>query len=141
MPASQTPSVPGLEVALKVWSADLEQALEARAGRPLDLEREPDFEELTASYLKEHFQVTDGNGAPAPPNLLGVELELKDAWLYFEVPLAQPAKAQLQNSFFFELSDEQVNTLLIGRGEERTSIDLSRERPMAPLGREFGCTP
>ena len=77
-----------LEVALRVYPLDLEKALTLHAARRISIDDEPEVDALIAAYLKDRFRVTGADGKPASIEWVGRELSVKDAWLYFEMPLS-----------------------------------------------------
>ena len=126
-----------LEVALRLAPEDLEAVLSLRESRKLVLEREPhkELEKLCAAYLSETFRIEpkieDGL------ELVGLELEAREVWLYFELPVSSPAtEAVLVVEILMELHAQQLNTVYVRSGESRRAVTfstVSRSRPLRDL--------
>ncbi len=126
-----------LEVALKVWPPDLQRALERRLDRDVDLDRDPDIERQIAGYTAEVFRVRTAHGDPVPLEWVGMELDLRDGWLYFELSIpGGPSGIEISNRAFFELEVDQVNTVNVripdpaGQAPpRRVTLTLTPDRP------------
>ncbi len=81
------------EVAMRLRIADTEDALSAAAGRRVSLESDDEAVRLLQEYLKQHFSVTRTSGQQCLLHWVGMELELHDAWVYFE---AEPRSDELR---------------------------------------------
>ena len=60
---------------------------------------------------------------------VGQEIELKQAWLYFEVREIEPGQIwQLRNQIFHELNEDQINQInaRIGKHYKRASLTLNQ---------------
>lgn len=140
--AEYNPETHSLEVALRVLPADLERALELRLGRDIDLDREPELERWTREYVAERFVVRDRRGAVIGEQWVGMELDLRDAWLFFELPLPDgTAGVEISNRVFFELEETQVNSINVrlpaastaGRRRALRTLTLSADHPSETL--------
>ena len=119
-----------LEVALRVHPLDLEKALMRREGERVDLDRTADIDRHLAAYVQEVFLVKTSAGAPCRVTWVGKEVTLKDAWLYFEVPLPADARQfTLSNRTFFELQEDQSNTMTLRLGAQRRTLRCTRAAP------------
>lgn len=117
------------EIALQVNPVDLEQALRRIANRPIDLDRSPGLDGLIQDYLSRTFVVRQSDGRRAKLLWVGHEVDLKDAWLYFEVPLdTGPAQATFGAGYFFELLPDQANTINFRWGTSRQSLTFTAEQ-------------
>ena len=115
-----------LEVALQVNPVDLEQALRLISNRPIDLDKTKGIELLLRDYIERSFVVREADGTRAKLKWVGHEVDLKDAWLYFEVPLkAGPENATFGAGLFFELLPDQANTINFRVGETRKSLTFT----------------
>ena len=102
------------EVTLRVFSDDLELALKRRAGREVKLDRTKDAEQLVLAYLRDTFEIKNGDGEAKALKWVGMELRAGVAWLYVEAEMPEGlAGARLRDQLFFELFDEQVNTVSV----------------------------
>lgn len=76
------------EVAMRLSIADLEDALSAIQNRRVSVESDPARERLVKAYLTKHFSIGHKSDDECVLHWVGMELELHDAWIYFEVELA-----------------------------------------------------
>ena len=80
------------EVAMKLRIADLQDAISARQGKRVRVDGDGDgdgFANAVLDYLAENFSATFAEEQKCRLRWVGLELELHDAWLYFE---AEPVK-------------------------------------------------
>lgn len=123
-----------LEIALKVWPIDLEEALENETKRSLDLDKTEDIDELIVAYLQSHFVFRQEDGTAAGIEWLGKEVSVKSAWLYFEIPLEQsPEGMVVENTLFFEHLQDQVNLLQYRTGRRRMTLRFAIDKPKQQL--------
>lgn len=102
------------EVTLRVFADDLELALKRRAGREVKLDRTKDADQLVLAYLRDTFEIKNGGGEAKALKWVGMELRAGLAWLYVEAEMPEGlAGARLRDQLFFELFDEQVNTVSV----------------------------
>jgi hypothetical protein len=127
-----------LEVALHVTPADLETTLTRSLGRSIRLDREPDLESLLRAHVQEHFQVLDAQGVAAPLSWIGMESELRDVWLYFELDL----EGDLHEKILFvdllaNVQDDYLSTVTL-RAEDASprSLRFDRKTQSLPLKTE-----
>ena len=118
-----------LEIALQVNPVDLEQALRRIADRPVDLDRSAGIDRLMQKYLRRSFIAKEADGKPAKLVWVGHEVDLKNAWLYFEVPLKKgPENVTFGVAFFLELLPDQTNTINFRVGKLRKSLTFTAEQ-------------
>lgn len=124
-----------IEVALRVFPDDLELALrEASGDDELVLERAENLAALVAEYLREAFVLTRAAGDAAPLRWVGLELNVKEAWLYFE--LLAPGEldgVSLTNRLFFEVRPSQINSVVLSIANEVRSLSFTLADPTQPL--------
>ncbi len=131
--AKYNPATGHLEIALRTRPEDLEAALAQYLGRRLILEREEGLEEHLAAYLSEVFELHCGE-RKSTLQWLGIELETKQVWLYFE--LAAPAdfgNCRLANRVFFALSKRQINTVVLDTADDHRTLTFTVENPTYEL--------
>lgn len=122
-----------LQVACRLDSFDLEFALSLREERMVSLDRTEDVEALVEAYTRESFGL-EVDGRRREFEWVGMELDLRDAWLYFEFPgLAEWTGARVTQGLLFDVSPEQENLLTLRVGEGRHSVQLTPEHPSAEL--------
>lgn len=103
-----------LEVALELNPAELEQAMELRWNRNVDLDA-ADAEALVARYTEEVFKVFR-RGKPALFKWVGQELGITSGWLYFQFEeIDGLSSLMVENRFLVEVAQnndgEQLNTI------------------------------
>ncbi|MCA9713838.1 MAG: hypothetical protein KC468_03980 [Myxococcales bacterium] len=122
------PRTGALEVALRLIPEDLARALNRSAGRPVDLDDPGAREAPTRAYVARSFLVTrprspGGPPRPVAPRWLGMEVTIKEVWLYFAFALApEAARVTLLNRALFELEPQQINTVDARVGSRRASL-------------------
>jgi hypothetical protein len=103
-----------LEITVKIFTDDLELALENRYIEPMRLgdEREHDMaDEWIEEYLLEKMQI-DVDNKPVTLKYLGKEVELDLTYCYLEVPLVTDFhQMAVTNKLLFEEFDEQANII------------------------------
>ena len=105
-PAEQT-----LEVSLRVFTDDLESALSKdNGGKTIRVTDDAAADPFIRNYLSRHFAVVDAANRRKPVNLLGKEIMVDVAWIYFEVREVESLSGKrLQNAVLTELFDDQIN--------------------------------
>ena len=110
-----------VEIVLRVYADDLENALSQHAKRQVKLDpatanKDKRVAETVVAYLRDSFQLKDKAGRAVRLNWVGMEWQTDMYWLYVEGKMpAVPANsnalegAQLKNKVFNELFDDQVN--------------------------------
>ena len=103
-----------LEVALELNPTELEQAMELRWNRDIDLD-EADAESLVARYAEEVFKVIS-HDEPADFTWVGQELGIASGWLYFQFEDIDGLSSLIvENRFLVEVAQdnqsEQLNTI------------------------------
>ena len=131
-----------LEVALRVHAIDLERVIRVRTGKNLNLDDTKDVEKAVIAYLTENFIVgrefekpKSGRSQkvlkPQKMEWVGMEVEIKYAWLYFEVPLKEGIEGtRFSNTMFFEHLTNQANTINLKHGKQRTSVVSTKGKPL-----------
>lgn len=111
------------EIAIRLFTDDLESALSKRSGRRIRMDVTPSAEELTLAYVREVFEVVGADGQPRALSWVGAEATVNTVWVYLEAKMPGGlAGARVVNRIFFELFDDQVNTVNVRQGEERASL-------------------
>lgn len=116
-----------LEIALRVFADDFEDALGAFAKRKISLEKTPpaELDKLIPAYVAERFTIKASDGTLAAHRWIG--RELKDAenelWFYFEVPLPAGVEgAKILHAVLTEHFRDQLNSVLIRDGERKVTL-------------------
>jgi hypothetical protein len=124
-----------IEVSCKVFTDDIEKALEKKTGRPYHITsaQDPVIAAALASYLHDHLGISFDNKA-VTLKYLGYELEKEAVWSYLEGSVgAIPKTAQISNSVLYDFSGEQINLVHITVHGERRSTKLVNPEAKAKL--------
>lgn len=127
-----------LEVALKVFTDDLENALSRfTKTKVVYNSASAAQQEQLYTYLQSKLSFELAKGKPLKYKLLGSEAETDAVWMYVEVPVKGNALAQLyiKNAVLTEVFDDQMNivnlnykgkteSMLLQRGEEVKKISF-----------------
>ena len=122
-----------LEVALRVWPIDLEKVLRLKHQQAVDLDKTENVDELIVAYLLASFLVQKGDGDPIQIEWVGKEIDAKHAWLYFEIPVDDPADLLITNRVCFEAVPDQENTILFRHDSRQLSLRFTHDRAKAKL--------
>ena len=123
-----------LEVALRVFPDDLEDCLRKNYGDELRLDS-PGIDQKIQDYLGKTFRLCAPDGSlivsskkkkTTKPTIswVGKEVEVKTAWLYFEVKLSD-VPFEIENRILFDFFEDQVNTVVTRRGKQRQTRQYS----------------
>jgi len=123
------PQTESLEITLKLFTTDIEQALEAQGTGSLFLGEEKEAKEADRyiqTYLAQHLQLKV-DGELKQYDFLGKEVELDVVWCYVEV-LAVPELKELEikNTLLIEFFEEQQNVVQIKVGNQKKSALLRK---------------
>ena len=105
-----------LEVAVKVFTDDLETALSTKHKTKIILSKTDKIESLVANYVKEKLQIRTSKGTEIGLRYIGREAENDVAWLYLEsaeVPVTDLKKLTITNRILTEIFNDQMNILTL----------------------------
>lgn len=132
------PKTKSLEIAVKIFTNDLEEALEGigapklRMGTPRE---DKSTDTLLCRYLLNRLKITAGEKA-LKMVFLGKEYEDDATWCYLEVTqMARPTSLRVENHILLEWFDDQSNlihldvegdkkSLLLRKGQESGKVDF-----------------
>jgi hypothetical protein len=122
-----------LEITMKVFTDDLEFALEKAFGEREKIEMgvlsDPDQKDKFHRYFAQHFTL-NANGRPLQAMFIGAETDLDLSYIYFEYPNFQPFNSlDITNDMFLELYEEQVNILHLKMAGWNQTISFDILRP------------
>lgn len=128
-----------LELSVRVFTDDLENALSRSAGRrisidPATMSKTPELADLAASYLSRALEIRNRQGRLLKLAWDGIEGQADVYWLYLQA--RQPAGIeglQLRNRIFFELFDDQVNIVNARNGSRRVGIMFESRDGFKPI--------
>jgi hypothetical protein len=136
-----------IEVAMRLHPVDLEAVLRQIEGKPVDLDKTKNIDQLIVSYLAANFRIIETGTAfekaekveaatkskadrkALKLHWVGKEIARKWAWVYFEFDI--PSRREnyvIANTVFFDRLDDQVNTVNFRDGERRWSKHFTIER-------------
>ena len=116
-----------VEMTFRLFADDLENALSKRSGKTFRLDRTPDAAAQTLAYIKERFELKNGEGEIKPLTWVGMEAKVDTVWVYVEAQMAEGLKgAEVRNRIFFELFDDQVNRVHIRYDGGKTDLVYKR---------------
>ena len=116
-----------LEIALRVFADDFEQALSARAGRKISLDRTPaaELDALAFAYVQDRFTIRLPSAAPAAPAWVGRELRdaTNELWLYLEAPLPGGVEGvRVRHALLAEIFPDQLNSVRVRAGSRQVTL-------------------
>lgn len=129
----------GYQVALKVDPNDLEEAVAFHSkNNNFKLDESEAVGKAIFAYLKTRFVATQPDktsnekkksGNALPLKWVGHEADVKEAWLYFEIPIkTDPSQLSLKNTILLEINERQVNLVTVIRGKQKKSYHFSKEK-------------
>lgn len=120
-----------LEVSLKVFNDDWQNALDHRLGKPVNIGSKneyPKLDSLVSAYLFEGFKVKV-NEEGKKLNIIGREIEGEATWIYMYVDEVKDMKSiEVQNKLLTEMFDEQRNVVQLIIGKTNKSALLTKSR-------------
>ena len=114
-----------LEVALKLYTDDLEKTLSEMAVKPVLVNQSPEVQKQLEVYLNNNFRVELPQNQGLAQKFIGFEKQGDAHWLYLEIPLKQNQleQARLRNQVLIKTFPDQTNmTNLEINGKKRTII-------------------
>lgn len=123
-----------VEVAIRVFADDLEEALTRRSGHRVRLETASDFDELALAYVASTLKLVAPDGEPLTLRWIGKEASVDVVWLYVEAPMSSNLDGSvLENTLFFDLFEDQVNTVNLKDGKRRATLTFSTGDGAKPI--------
>lgn len=132
------------QVAIKVDPNDLEEAVAFHSkNNKFKLDESDASGKAIFAYLKTRFVATQPaknstekkkSDDTIPLKWVGYEADVKEAWLYFEIPLkTDPSSLSLKNTILLEINEKQVNLVTVIRGKQKKSYHFSKEQPQVTI--------
>ena len=112
-----------LEISMRVFTDDLENALAVHHKKPLQsLEKIDSVDKKINSYLRNYFQIRTG-GKMLPFKLIGYENETDVTWIYMEIlSAAKISSLEVKNIVMTEIFDDQSNILNFFNGNDKKTL-------------------
>ncbi len=118
------------EISVRIFTDDLENALEKYANTRFDLIQslnDSSVQKILESYMLSHFVVKQ-YGKPVPLNFLGSEPDEDVIWSYLESPpVENPASIWVRNTLLLDLFDDQVNLVHLVIGQNTRSRKYNQD--------------
>jgi hypothetical protein len=112
-----------VEVAVQVFSHDLENILSRRSGRSVRLNKTPDANQLTLAYFREAFTLKNRDGEEKTFAWVGMQQKTDAVWLYLEAKMPEGLDgAEVRNRIFFDLLEDQVNLVHVKFEAKKTDL-------------------
>ncbi|MDX5443685.1 MAG: hypothetical protein LPJ89_07900 [Hymenobacteraceae bacterium] len=115
------------EVALKVFTDDLQAALSRKTGKEVKLKNSPETQAQIEQYLKQHFWLEVKNGIKHTGTVIGFEEEADVTWIYFEIKAPAARQFRWHNSVFVEQYPDQVNILNLSVNNKMHSLLFKKD--------------
>jgi hypothetical protein len=115
------------ELAIRVFNDDLERALSTGKEKDVRLETTADVDQQILRYVREHVTLADSSGQKVQWLWVGRETEVQSSWIYVEAAFDGPASGwQIADSLFFELFNDQVNSVNVVRDGKKGGLAFTR---------------
>ncbi|WP_419800950.1 DUF6702 family protein [Mucilaginibacter sp.] len=123
----QNPASHSLEISCRMFSDDLEKALEKQYHVELDVIKPKDktlVNKLISDYVKKRLLI-HADGKALSLNYVGYEIQEDGTWSYFEVKgIDPPRKLNVHDALLFEQHPEQINMMHVTVGGQRKSTKV-----------------
>ncbi len=115
-----------VEIALKLFTDDLENCVESKLGKVININKEGDYDQEIARYLNQLFSI-DINGNQQSIDYLGKEIEYDVTWCYLEVKnVVSITDITIRNEIFTHSLPDQKNLIQLSVGEFEESTILRK---------------
>ncbi len=125
-----------LQIITKIFTEDLEQALQARYNPSitLDSKKETETDEsFLKKYLIQKIKI-EVNGVPVVPMYIGKEYDIDIAKIYLEIEnVSELESIQIENKVLIDMFSEQQNIIHLTTPESRKSLILDKANPKGVL--------
>jgi hypothetical protein len=112
-----------LELAVRLFADDFEEALTKDAGRRVPVDKPELLTPAADAYLRKHFKVTAASGEAQQLVWSGVEVTATHVWLYADVALPGGLiGATFSVTFMHELFSDQLNSLQLRDGDFKQAL-------------------
>ncbi|MBS1636962.1 MAG: hypothetical protein JST26_13675 [Bacteroidetes bacterium] len=117
-----------MELSMKLFTGDLEDALRKTTGKPVDLLNPKDKAEMYAllrDYIKKRFTLKI-NGNISDIHLLGYEKEEDAVWIYMQTSkVKKPKTVDIDNSLLFDYLPQQIQIVHVTVGDSKQSAKVT----------------
>jgi hypothetical protein len=125
----------GLEVAMRIDTADLEAALKRRMKSPVDIDSMTDEQakKVLSRYLSDTIRLGDENALKPRVDWVGMENHPRHVWLFFELPLPTTKLTSLELTIntLLEVEPELQHVVVLDDNlGDRTVIATGLDKPI-----------
>lgn len=114
-----------LEVGIRLFPDDVEQALTAAEGRRVVIDNTASFQRALVKYLASTL-VVEAGGERAQWRYVGVDPMVNLLWVFVEADWSKPLKgATVTNRILLDVSGDQVNTVNLTDGNAKESLTFT----------------
>lgn len=125
------PDSQSIEITVRMFTDDLEQALEAQGTGRLFMATErqkASTETYVERYIKQHIAL-EMKGQSLAYTYIGQEIEAEHTWCYLEISeVASPSEMKIRNSLMLDIHDSQRNLVHVKVGDATKSLLLEKGR-------------
>ncbi len=125
-----------LQIITKVFTEDIEQALQARYSPSITLDSNKETERdenFLRKYLLQKIKIKV-NGKPVVLNYIGKEYDIDIAKIYFEIEnISELQSIEIENKVLIDMFSEQQNIIHLKTPDSRRSLILDKENPKGVL--------
>ena len=133
------PEIRKLEVVVRIHPEDLETAVRRQKGQSIQLEdREAEAE--VERYLRRTFRIRSRDQRPVEFEWVGLEINVRSAWVYFEVPLVGRLEGTVIINELLNHVPHQTNTVSIRDRERQASLKFTSANRFRGQTVKFGST-
>lgn len=134
--AELNPGTNNLEISMKVFSEDLEEALREDVDPDFELKasaRSAKMDSVIFNYISRHFSIYH-RGQKLKIESVGWELEQDIIFIYMQVrQMPVPKSLDVSNTLFFDRFDDQSNIVNVKVGQQMESVFLEADDPKKRL--------
>ena len=139
------------EVALQLPGLQIDDELSRLHERHINLETTDDAEQLLQKYIKSRFEVTGRGLDQCQLHWVGMEIDARNVWAYFEMELlssnaavgaasraSMPEGLNIDCRFLVDSLPGQVNLITLINGTHRATAQLTADQPMCKAVGDHG---
>ncbi len=136
------PDIRRFEVALQLPGLQIDEELSRLHKRHINMETTADAEQLLEKYIDSKLEVTGKGLDHCQIHWVGVEIDARNVWAYFELELLPnsaaiqptpertiPDELTVECRYFLDSHEDQVNLITIIHGTHRATAQLTADQP------------
>lgn len=123
-----------LEMAMQLFTDDLEFALEQSEDIQIDVLNDDDAEDVVTKYIESHFTIWSADGKKVKYKLKGIEGDANAVIVFLESDdIDAGQKIQVQHSVLMDYFPQQINILKVGLGDDRLSYRFDVDQKLQQI--------